>query len=209
MLIVVSAANMDILRRYAVLLCKLCALRARLSILHLSTLLTTAHRQTHGQQKSGSMINHQGSYRYWGWCYMPTCYFLWAAAFCPLSPAEKAQCDPNRTRLDVIGSFTAVLEWHSKKSTQIVYVLRGCSPSSTRAWRYRHTGNDQASGYSRPQQWLRGQEAISRPIHRPRMHGRWLHNTAEKKDAKPFTVFTPQSVPVNLLPQLKDELDKL
>ena len=30
-----------------------------------------------------------------------------------------------------------------------------------------------------------------------------------KEDAKHFAVFTPRRVPVNLLPQLKDELDKL
>ena len=41
----------------------------------------------------------------------------------PLSPTDKALCGPNRTRVNVISSFTAVLECLDKKFTQIVYVL--------------------------------------------------------------------------------------
>ena len=42
----------------------------------------------------------------------------------PLSAADKMLCGLNRAKLDVIGYFTAALQWKNKSSTQNAYVLR-------------------------------------------------------------------------------------
>ena len=108
----------------------------------------------------------------------------------------------------MIGSFTAVLEWHNKKATQSVYVLRDVHQALL--------GRDAIDSLGMVKRLdavsLNGDSEVKRQYHDlftglGCMDGDYTIRL--KEDANPFAVFTPRCVPVNLLPQLKEELDKL
>ena len=121
----------------------------------------------------------------------------------PLSAADKVLCRPNRAKIDVIGYFTAALQLRDKSSTQNVYVLRdvhqplfGCDAidsldiikhlNAVDANSPRHEYSDLFKGLGR-------------------MSGEYTLRL--RQDAKPFALFPPHRVPVNLLSHLKNELD--
>ena len=124
----------------------------------------------------------------------------------PLSPPDKVLCGPNRAKLDVVGYFTAVLEWRGKQTTQTVYVLRDVHQPLLGQSAIEALGlikrlcavtdnTDPKQQYSDLFTGLGSMEGE--------------YTIRLKPDAQPFAVFTPRRVPVNLLPQLKNELDKL
>ena len=124
----------------------------------------------------------------------------------PLSPPDKVLCGPNRAKLDVVGYFTAVLEWRGKQTTQTVYVLRDVHQPLLGQSAIEALGlikrlcavTDNTDPKQQYSDLFTGLGC---------MEGEYTIRL--KPDAQPFAVFTPRRVPVNLLPQLKNELDKL
>jgi transposase InsO family protein len=124
----------------------------------------------------------------------------------PLKPAEHVLSGPNRATLDVVGCFTAQLQWRDACSSQLVYVLRVLHQPLL--------GRDAIEALN----IVRRLDAVD-TVFDPRvtfadrftglgcMHGEY--DIKLKPDAEPFAVYTPRRVPINLHAPLKEELNQL
>ena len=123
-----------------------------------------------------------------------------------LSPSDKVLCGSNHAKLDVAGYFTAVLKWRGKQTTLAVYVLKDVHQPLLGRDAIEALGlikrlcavsdnNDPKQQYS---DLFTGLGCMAGE-----------YTIRLKPNAQPFALFTPRRVPVNLLSQLKSELDKL
>lgn len=124
----------------------------------------------------------------------------------PLQPVDNLLCGPNRVQLDAVGRFDAQLQWRDRLTTQTVYVIRDVHQPLL--------GRDAIDALG----IVKCMDTLSSSLN-PRQQYADLfkglgcmdgeHTIRLKPDAEPFAVFTPRRVPVNLLPLLKQELEKL
>ena len=124
----------------------------------------------------------------------------------PLSPSDKTLCGPNRNRLQIAGCFSAILQWHDKQASQTIYFLNDVhqpllGKDAITALGIISRVNSLQADFNPLQEFKDLFTCLGRMV--------GDYHIRLKTDAKAFAVFTPRRVPVQLLPQVKTELDKL
>jgi hypothetical protein len=132
----------------------------------------------------------------------------------PLLPIDTVLLGPSRTPLNAIGSFSATLAWKETTTKQIVYVVNGLHQPllgrdainalglATCLAAVNTSVVDAASARFDPRL-----EYADRFTGLGRMPG--TYKITLLPEAKPYAIFTPRRVPVNLLQPLKLELERL
>lgn len=132
----------------------------------------------------------------------------------PLLPVDMVLLGPSRTTLNAIGRFSATLRWNAATMTQTIYVVDGLHQPllgrdainalglATCLAIVNTSAVDAASAKFDPKL-----EYADRFTGLGRMPG--TYKISLLPEAKPYAIFTPRRVPVNLLQPLKLELERL
>jgi predicted aspartyl protease len=123
-----------------------------------------------------------------------------------LMPTDKVLRAANRSHLQVAGTFKATLRWNDKQITEVVYVLHDLHKPLLGRGAFEALGlvtricviNDGENIKQQYSDLFTGLGCMSGE-----------HTIRLKPDAKPFAIFTPRHVAVNLMLQLRQHLDQL